>query len=471
MEEGKVSITDINKLYEKKRNLVYQMNDVSTKVKERTKDGEVPEFSDDEDKQFRGWDSDLEKVNKTIANLERQREIQAQAAAAKLESQNGSGEEERISATYAQQRRVWDKAEQKGVDGLSKSERKVYDSMAEQSAAFEKFLRSGVESLSEEEKFHVKNLRTTIVENSGSRAQTVTTSGGGYTIPTGFNPDIVVSMKEVSPFFEEHQLGASGTAKSVFNYMETATGNDIPWPTVDDTSNTGELLGINSDAFSNSTDLTFGNITMKAYKYSPKPMKVPNELLQDTGIDLRGLIADMLGTRLGRIVNTQLTTGDNNSKPQGIVPFATAGKISASATSVSFTEVLDLIHSVDPAYRKSPSARFMFHDNVLLHLKKITIGSSDARPLWQPGYQVGAPDTIDGYKYLINQDMASAVTTGQKVMLFGDMKKYAVRQAGPFVLRLLTERFADYDQVAWVLFGRFDGRGLDSAAIKYLITT
>lgn len=466
----------LNQLYGKKQNLVYQLNEVSRKVKERTKPGEVPMYTPEEDAQFRAWDSELVNVSNTIANLEREAKINAEAAVRQLEAQSGNGDQKAIRATYSQQKSVLKKAAANGIEKLSSTEKKIYESIGEEAQAFERMLRYGVDALDENEKMHVNNLRAAYVENeikSGERAQTVTTTGGGYTIPQGFNPDIIKSLKSVSPFFSDMGLGLTAEARSLFYFLETASGNDIPWPSVDDTSNTGELLGINSDAFGNTTDLVFGTLTMKAYKYSPKPMKVPYELLQDTGIDLPGLIAEMLGTRLGRIVNTHLTTGDNSNKPQGIVAGASLGKVSASATAITFNEVLDLVHSVDPAHRRSPSARFMFHDNILLALKKLTIGSStnDSRPLWQPGYAVGAPDTIDGFQYLINQDMASALTTGLKVMLFGDMKKYAVRQAGPFRLKYLTERFADADQVAWVLFGRFDGRILDSAAIKYLETT
>jgi HK97 family phage major capsid protein len=471
-----ISQVELNGLYDKKRNLVYQMNDVSTKVKERTKPGEVPAYTDDEDKQFRGWDGELIRVNATIQNMERSAQLFAEAQAKKLEIEEGNGENgKRDKFTYAQKGRVIRMAETRGVDRLGKEERKVYDAICDEASAFENMIRYGEQNLTEAERAIVNDLKSTYINierSSGERAQTVTTTGGGFTIPQGFNPDIYRSLKLVSPFFADLNISGSQqgleTNKNLFSFMETTQGNDIPWPTVDDTATVGELLAINTDAFANAADLTFGQIVMKAYKYSPKPMKVPYELMQDTGIDLPGLISDMLGTRLGRIVNTQFTTGDNTAKPQGIVIGASAGKTTAASAAITFPEILDLEHSVDPSYRKSPSSRFMFHDNILLYLKKLTIGSptNDSRPVWTPGYAVGAPDTIDGFQYLLNQDMASTLATTNITMLFGDMKAYAIRQAGPFRLKFLTERFADADQVAWVLFGRFDGRLLNTSAIK-----
>ena len=51
-------------------------------------------------------------------------------------------------------------------------------------------------------------------------------------------------------------------------------------------------------------------------------------------------------------------------------------------------------------------------------------------------------------------------------MLFGDMKKYMVRLVSNHVVKRLDERFADYDQTAWLLFMRLDGRYAQTAAIK-----
>src|SRR6185295_19548203 len=108
------------------------------------------------------------------------------------------------------------------------------------------------------------------------------------------------------------------------------------------------------------------------YKYSSKMIKVSNELLEDTGVDLVGFIARQLGTRLGRILNTHFTTGDGSAKPSGIITGLSLGKLAGTTGALSFPEIIDLVHSVDASYRKSPSARFMLHDKILAILKKAT---------------------------------------------------------------------------------------------------
>jgi HK97 family phage major capsid protein len=51
--------------------------------------------------------------------------------------------------------------------------------------------------------------------------------------------------------------------------------------------------------------------------------------------------------------------------------------------------------------------------------------------------------------------------TGNKVLIFGDHDRYLVRVVNEFATRILTERYADFDQNGLVGFLRIDGRLLD----------
>ena len=81
----------------------------------------------------------------------------------------------------------------------------------------------------------------------------------------------------------------------------------------------------------------------------------------------------------------------------------------------------------------------------------------------------GEPDLLLGHPYTINQDMP-AVAPSAKAIAFGDFGKYFVRRiTGARVLRLV-ERYADYNQIAFVAFQRWDGALIDAGThpIKYL---
>lgn len=322
-------------------------------------------------------------------------------------------------------------------------------------SVFEKYVRYGLQELTAEEK---NLLRKNYDSDKETRAQTVTTSGGGYAIPEGFAGRVETVLKYYGPMLDEN----------VVTIMRTASGNDLPYPTLDDTSNTGRLLAINTAV--TTTDLTFGVVTLKSYKFSSDQILVPWELLQDEQVDLTGVIGDQLGQRLGRVTNTYLTTGTGSAQPNGVVNATSAGKTASSATAITRSEIIDLIHSVDRAYRVGNKVGFMMHDSILAAIKKLTIGSGDDRPLWQPSIVAGEPDRLEGFPYWINNDMDSTLAASKKVLLFGDFSKYLVRVAGPTRFRRLEERYAESDQVGFFGLLRLDGNLIASGSIKHLIT-
>jgi HK97 family phage major capsid protein len=196
-------------------------------------------------------------------------------------------------------------------------------------------------------------------------------------------------------------------------------------------------------------------------------IKVPFELLEDSVFNLPDVLGQMLGERLGRITNTKYTNGTGAATPKGIVVASSLGKTTAGATAITADEILDLIHSVDPAYRTDSS--FMMHDNILLYIRKLK--SSDNQYIWQEGLSQGVPDRIFSYMLTINQDMQSSVATATKTMLFGQMKKYKIRTVNGVRMIRLDERYADTDEIAFLSLIREDGNMLDAgtAPIKHML--
>ena len=299
--------------------------------------------------------------------------------------------------------------------------------------------------------------------NTGAATQTSTTTGGGYTIPEGFMNELEVAMKRY------------GGVEPVSRVINTDSGNDIPFPTTNDTSNKGRLISENTDVTAGSNAaVTFGTVDLKAYNYTSDLIQVPRQLMQDSAFDMGQVLGDLLGTRLGRIKNEHLTSGTGSGQPQGIVTGATEGAETTSATAFTRAQILDLIYSVDPAYANSPSARHMFSWGTLKAIRSLQVdqaGSTDIRPIYQASAIVGEPDTIEGKPFIINQDMDDAGTAGNIFWLFGDTSKYLVRNVRGVEIMRLNERYAESYQVAFVGFYRFSGHMIDAGTnpVKYLV--
>jgi len=281
-------------------------------------------------------------------------------------------------------------------------------------------------------------------------------ASGAFTIPV----DFIRQMEDA--------MLAWGGMLEACEILRTSTGGEIPWPTDNDTSNTGELIGENTDASTATADPLIGQVIFRAHIFSSKMVKTPVALLEDSAFDLAAFLSTKLGQRLGRVQNTYYTTGTGVGQPKGITVASTSGKTTAGSTAITTDEILDLIHSVDPAYRAT-GCSFMMHDSIVLYLRKLKDG--EGRYIWQESARVGEPSSLFGYPVIINQDMASSLASTYRTMLFGQFSKYKIRQVNTIRLRRLVERYAEYDQEAFIAFMRADGNLVDAGThpVKYMI--
>lgn len=284
-------------------------------------------------------------------------------------------------------------------------------------------------------------------------AQAVGTAAlGGNTVPDEMMREIDVA------------LAAWGGMREAATIISTNSGADMPIPTSDDTDQSGEIIGENAAVNEQAVD--FGQLILQAYKYSSKLIPISVELLQDSATNMPMFLGERIGERIGRITNFHFTQGTGTGQPKGItVAAVTSGITAATAGELDWTEVLALIHSVDPAYRRR-GARFMLHDNTLLKMKQMK--DSQNRPVWMPALIPGQPDTFDGYGYIVNNDMPFAAAS--RGLIFGDLSKYLIREVRTMELMRLNERFAEKHQVAFLGFARYDGDLVDAGAgpVKFL---
>lgn len=412
-------MSTIAELREKQLNIVANARAALAEIKDDTDGARVTELETQHDRAM----ADYDKIEARIVREEKLAEREAELNAA--DERRPLGETRKVNGG---------KREERPIDELRRE-------------AFVSYLRNGINDMPEEQRKIVREMR------AGPQA-TAPGADGGYLVPQGFMAELVKSLKAWGPMLDP----------GITRELTTATGNTIPWPTMDDTSNTGALIAENAQV--QLAEMAFGTKTLEAYKYTSGVVLVSSELLQDSALDVQSIVRDAMAERIGRIGNTHLTVGDGASKPHGVIHAAGAGATATSATAVSFDDIIELFHSVDPAYRSDPSCRFMFHDSTLKALRKLKDGEGEY--IWQPAnVATGQPSTILDQPYSVNQAMAT-IATGAKTVAFGAFNRYVVRRVNEFAIRRLVERYADYDQTGFIGFTRFDGELLDAAAVKVL---
>ena len=235
------------------------------------------------------------------------------------------------------------------------------------------------------------------------------------------------------------------------------------WPTNDDTGNKGEIVGENQQV--GETQFEFGQVTLGAYKYSSKIVRISIELLQDSAFGLDQFVARKFGQRLGRITSEHYATGTGNGQPHGLMVAAKVGHTGSSATEVTYQDYLRLKHSIDPAYRQSGSGRWVMNDALLLKAKEMLDGNN--RPLWKPSMADGTPSLIDGDPYVIDQGVA-APGAGKIALGYGDISEYLIRDVMGMQLHRLIEKYIDYGQIGFLAFMRTNSAQMDKEAFKTL---
>jgi HK97 family phage major capsid protein len=334
---------------------------------------------------------------------------------------------------------------------------------------FNTWLRKGDDGISAEQWAQIRNTMST-----------TTGSEGGFTVPSLISQQVYDTMK------------AYGAMRVVSDIIPTADGKPLSFPTTDGTAEVGEWIAQNVTA--TAADPVFGTASLNVFKASSKIIAVPLELLQDTILDMEGFINKRIAQRIGRLGNLAFTVGTGTTQPDGFIPKTSAGKtgIAAQGTGVIYDDVIDLIHSIDAAYR-GPNAVFMAHDTIVKTLRKLK--DTAGRPIWMPSYDMGINaginsdgnggyvtndklgtgqstiavpfDNLLGYRLYVNNDLATPALNS-KSFAFGDFSYYKIRDAMDVQMYRFTDSaYTKLGQVAFLAWARMGGNLMDANAVKF----
>jgi HK97 family phage major capsid protein len=326
---------------------------------------------------------------------------------------------------------------------------------------FERFIRTGDRSGIREDRALGYD-----IQGIGAPVASIPTS---VFVPQGFVQDIEVALR----FY--------GEVLSVSRDMPTLTGAPLPYPTTDDTSIEAEIVGEGQQV---STQVVgIGNVVLQAWKYSTKLVQVSLELLQDAAFDIDRFLIERFAVRLARKWEDDFVNGTGDSMPRGLLLDAELGATAIGAAanapegsgfdgtnSIGTTDLLNLIFSVDPFYRKNGT--FVMHDYTHANLSQLL--DKFGRPLFTPNPQTGKLESIFGYPIKRNNYMPQMLPTSPEsapvTVLFGDFDKYVVRRVKDLAVLRLVERYAELGLVGFIGFARMDARLIDAGThpIKYL---
>lgn len=272
---------------------------------------------------------------------------------------------------------------------------------------------------------------------------------GGNLIPTDF-------VRQLYDYLEVF----TGMRRANVTVLTTESGNALEFPRVA-TGGTAVLVGAGTAI--GGSDPTFGKMTLNAWKYG-EIVRVPVELLEDSGVDLPGFLAKDFGRAIGRASNAGYTTGTGSNQPEGLMAvIGTAVTGANGGTGIfSYDDLIDLEYSVNSEY--AMGAQWMMKRATIGRARKLK--DNDGQYLWQAARLPGEPDTLDGYEVVENPAMA-AVGTGLLSVAFGDMSTFYIRDVGSIRVTRSDDRYFDTDEVGWKATLRTDSGLIDlTGAVK-----
>jgi HK97 family phage major capsid protein len=394
--------------------LIEERSGQAAKLSELVKSVDKRAFNSDEEAKFDKIEAEIKALDSTIDRMERSR---------KYETIQEDMVEERIAADRPA-----------SVDAEKELRSAWYDYMVEG--------RNGMAPKSRE-----------ILQKRGTATQIVgTNSLGGYLVIPEFSKAMIEVMK------------AFGGVLNLITPNDSATGASLTIPKEDTTSQVGTL--ITETTADTVADVSWSNVSLSAYMFTSNIIKLSWEFLQDNAYNAEQRLINIAGKRIGRALSAYLTTGTGSAQPEGFITGAGAAAVTtASATVVTPDEILDLIHSLDTAYRAG--ATLVFNDATLKALRKFK--SSTNEPIWQPSIREGVPSTIYGVPYQVIHEMASAGTTANKFMAYGNFNEaFYVRRVLADQLVVMKEKYADQRVNGYFVHSRWDAKVVNANAIKLM---
>jgi HK97 family phage major capsid protein len=205
---------------------------------------------------------------------------------------------------------------------------------------------------------------------------------------------------------------------------------------------------------------------MQTYSTSSKMITLPQELIQDSSVDVVAFVAQRAGERIGRSQNAKFTTGTGTGEPTGIVTAAGIGKtgLAGQTLTIIFDDLVDLVESLDAGHL---SLEFMLSQATRKVIRKIK--DANSRPVWIPEFEeTGASlgGSLLGYGAWVNNDMPVPAANA-KSLLFGNFQKYRIRDVSEITIsRFDDSAFALKNQVGFIGRVRSGANLLDVSAVK-----
>ena len=241
-------------------------------------------------------------------------------------------------------------------------------------------------------------------------------------------------------------------------------------PTIDDTGNMGAV--INENAAVGNADPVVGEVNFGADLITSRFIPVSDKMLRlSNAANLETELNRAVGERIGRTANQRFTTGTDGIMTRTTKTYTVTTEV--DELPIRADDIYELIYSVPRYYRGPgrPGVGFQMRDSTVKTLRQIKNGNGDYMFSNSGNLVGGEPDRLDVYPLWVNEHIEAiptAASENEDVMLFGDMRSYAMRVAGRVNMVRSRERFINILQAGFMGFVYAQGKMVDANAFAKL---
>lgn len=291
----------------------------------------------------------------------------------------------------------------------------------------------------------------------------ITPGDGGYAVPREIDAAIDATLKSISPIRAIANVVRVGSAG--YRKLVSTGGVASGWAAEDaarpetGTPSFAEIAPPMGDLYANPA--------------------ASQAMLDDASFDIEAWLSGEIAMEFARAEGAAFVNGDGVSQPKGFLAAPTAatadaarafgtlqylasGAAGAFPASNPQDRLVDLVHSLRPAYRQG--AVWTMNSATLAVIRKMK--TSDGAFIWQPGMAAGQPATLLGYPVIEAEDMPD-IAAGSLSVAFGNFRLgYLIAERGE--TRILRDPFTHKPFVHFYATKRVGGTVSNSEAIKLL---
>ena len=183
---------------------------------------------------------------------------------------------------------------------------------------------------------------------------------------------------------------------------------------------------------------------------------VSNKLKDNTDLNVVDFVVNQVAGAIAEKLEKEFVIG-TTGKITGITS-ATNGVTAASATAITYDELVSLKHSLKQRFRAN--ARWIMNPTTYTALCKLK--DNNGQPYFKE----------DEYKILglpvIESDSMPAIAASAKVIVFADLSGYTIKATKSVEIQVLREKFSTKNMLGVLAFGEYDAKITDSKKLAVL---